>query len=221
MRIGISGRNNFLIFTCSDLWASFARIYFEARKQLIQMWNKNIEMRQIARGWYLGITPLILRDYMFRSTLLGVYYSTTDIEHKPILKYSMSEMIDYVKHWRENGEPDATLKNKTHLFIDYHNYKINTQMQTRFLLMLFANAIATLITNPIDVCLTKILTQQERKYTGLLNCMTTVLKEEGAGKLLSGIHPRFMFNSINGIIFLYIYEQLVGKFYEVYRDDGQ
>mmetsp|Transcript_31319 Transcript_31319/g.27671 ORF Transcript_31319/g.27671 Transcript_31319/m.27671 type:complete len:89 (-) Transcript_31319:45-311(-) len=88
---------------------------------------------------------------MFRSLILGVYYTSTDIVHKPILKYSFSEMIEYVKHCRKNGEEDATLKSKSHLFMDYHNYKINTQMQTRFLLMLYANFVGTVLTNPIDV----------------------------------------------------------------------
>jgi hypothetical protein len=40
--------------------------------------------------------------------------------------------------------------------------------------------------------------------------MTTVLEEEGWRKLvLGGIHPRFMFNMINGAMFLFIYDRFI------------
>ena len=45
-----------------------------------------------------------------------------------------------------------------HLFYDHHIYEIRTGMQNRFLGMLLANLVATLITNPLDVCLTKLMT---------------------------------------------------------------
>lgn len=110
----------------------------------------------------------------------------------------MSEMIDYVKYCRSNGEKDATMKSKSHLFMEYHNYEIKTPMQTRFLLMVYANLVATVVTNPIDVCLTKLLTQREKKYRGLIDCLRQVHEQEGPRKFMSGLHPRFMFNLING-----------------------
>ena len=48
------------------------------------------------------------------------------------------------------------------------------------------------------------------KYKGFIDCLQTVNKEEGWRKLwLGGIHPRFMFNFFNGILFLFIYEKFV------------
>jgi hypothetical protein len=38
-----------------------------------------------------------------------------------------------------------------------------------------------------------------------------VYREEGAAKFMSGIHPRFMFNTVNGVLFLLIYEQFVNN----------
>ena len=130
-------------------------------------------------------------------------------------------MIEYVKHCRQNGESNATLKSKAYLFMDYHNYKISTEMQTRFLLMLYANAVGTVITNPIDVCLTKLVTQKERKYKGFIDCLIKVYRQEGPNKLMAGLHPRFMFNSINGVIFLYLYEQVISQFYNIYDERGR
>jgi len=49
-----------------------------------------------------------------------------------------------------------------------------------------------------------------QKYTGFFNCLTTVYREEGLRKLfLGGIHPRFMFSTFNGIMFLFIYDRFI------------
>ena len=80
--------------------------------------------------------------------------------------------------------------------------------------MLVANFVATLLTNPFDVVLSKISTQQplhpasnSLKYSGFINCMRTVYAEEGWRKLwLGGLHPRFMFNLFNGFLFLFVYD---------------
>ena len=78
--------------------------------------------------------------------------------------------------------------------------------------MLIANFLGTLVTNPIDVVLTKILTQHPRdreavKYRGLIQGLKTVYKEEGRGKFLSGLHPRFMFNTMNAAMYLFIFNR--------------
>lgn len=51
-----------------------------------------------------------------------------------------------------------TFNDISYMFYEYHNYEIKTKMQYRYLYLIFANLIATLVTNPIDVCLSKILT---------------------------------------------------------------
>jgi cytosine/uracil/thiamine/allantoin permease len=43
-----------------------------------------------------------------------------------------------------------------------------------------------------------------------------VYREEGAYKFLSGIHPRFMLNFFNGVIFLFIYDRFVEKIQKIY-----
>ena len=43
-----------------------------------------------------------------------------------------------------------------------------------------------------------------------MQCIRTVYKEEGLRKLfLGGIHPRFMFNTFNGVMFLFIYDRFI------------
>ena len=104
------------------------------------------------------------------------------------------------------------------MFYEFHNYEVKMKMHHRMILLLLTNFVASLVTNPIDVCLSKLATQQPTevektlKYRGFLDCMRTVYKEEGLRKLfLGGLHPRFMFNFANGIIFLYIYETFISQ----------
>ena len=95
---------------------------------------------------------MIVRDFLFRSTLLSVFYTTQRLEQKTKLKFTVSEIIDYLKYCREDkGEVNATYQSKLHLFIEFHNYENKTAMNIRFLIMIFANLIGTLVTNPIDV----------------------------------------------------------------------
>ena len=88
-------------------------------------------------------------------------------------------------------------------------------------MLILANLFATLITNPIDVCLSKVLTQNQEngkpKYTGLINALKTVYTEEGKGKFLGGAHPRFMFNLFNGVMFLFVYDRFTHYIDTIYQ----
>lgn len=89
-------------------------------------------------------------------------------------------------------------------------------------MLIFANLLGSLITNPIDVSLAKILTQNEKhatqaKYRGLIRTLLLVYKEEGASKFLSGLHPRFMFNMLNGFVFLFVYDRFSHYLSSIYE----
>lgn len=175
----------------------------------------------MAKAAQLSWFPLMLRDTGFRTILLTLYYATTDVQHKPIQKYTMPQIVDFMKerraYNRARGEPYETHQSLSYLFFEFHNYEVKSLMTTRISLLLLGNFIATLLTNPFDVCLSKLATQQSHppvkgklKYSGFFNCLSTVYREEGLKKLfLGGIHPRFMFNTFNGLMFLFIYDQFI------------
>ena len=148
---------NYLIYLASDFNASFAKIFLESRKQLIQMQIYEAPLSSIARASYLGWFPLMFRDLSFRSIILAFYYGTTDISHDPKLKYSIPQIADIMRQRRSDGHNES-FEEISHMFYEYHNYEIKTKLHVRYLYFIFANLIATLVTNPIDVCLTKILT---------------------------------------------------------------
>ena len=138
--------------------ASVTRAPFECRKQLVQMCNYDIDMRLMGKNTYLGLFPLMARDVLFRQIIFSIYYMSTHIEHRPTLKYSIPQITDFMRQRREQGYEEESLQDMQHIFYEYHNYQIKSSYTTRLTILLFSNLIATLITNPIDVCLTKILT---------------------------------------------------------------
>ena len=80
---------NMIIFLLSDIAASLTKFPLEARKQMVQMANYEIRLNTLMRNAYLGLVPLMVRDVSFRFMILGSYYATTNIDHKPQLKYSV------------------------------------------------------------------------------------------------------------------------------------
>ena len=56
------------------------------------------------------------------------------------------------------GTKAETVHELSHLFYEFHNYEIKTKITTRLSFLILANAVSTLLTNPIDDCLTKIAT---------------------------------------------------------------
>ena len=76
--------------------------------------------------------------------------------------------------------------------------------------MFFIGAIiSTIISHPFDLLFTKLASQRSLRYTGLLNAITSTLKEEGAGKLFSGLAFRLLYNIIGTTIMGNSYNKLL------------
>ncbi|CAA7403023.1 unnamed protein product [Spirodela intermedia] len=72
----------------------------------------------------------------------------------------------------------------------------------------FAGAITGAITTPLDVIKTRLMVQgSENQYRGILDCVQTVIREEGPSALLKGIGPRVLWIGIGGSIFFGVLER--------------
>ena len=75
----------------------------------------------------------------------------------------MPQIVDFMKERRaynkSRGEPLETHQSLSYLFYEFHNYEVKTLMTTRISLLLIGNFVATLLTNPFDVVLSKLATQ--------------------------------------------------------------
>ncbi|XP_055809780.1 S-adenosylmethionine carrier 1, chloroplastic/mitochondrial-like isoform X3 [Solanum dulcamara] len=72
----------------------------------------------------------------------------------------------------------------------------------------FAGAITGAITTPLDVIKTRMMVQGSAKqYEGILHCVNTIVREEGASTLFKGIGPRVLWIGIGGSIFFGVLER--------------
>jgi len=75
----------------------------------------------------------------------------------------------------------------------------------------FAGAVAAAATCPLDVVKTRMMLGSKTKagelYVGTLNSLQTIVREEGAAALFSGIGPRVGWITIGGFVFFGAYEK--------------
>ncbi|KAK2968688.1 hypothetical protein RJ640_013106 [Escallonia rubra] len=71
----------------------------------------------------------------------------------------------------------------------------------------FAGALTGAITTPLDVIKTRLMVQgSANQYKGIVDCVQTIIREEGPPALLKGIGPRVMWIGIGGSIFFGVLE---------------
>ncbi|KZV20984.1 S-adenosylmethionine carrier 1, chloroplastic/mitochondrial-like [Dorcoceras hygrometricum] len=71
----------------------------------------------------------------------------------------------------------------------------------------FAGALTGAVTTPLDVIKTRLMVQGSRnQYKGIVDCVQTIIREEGAPALLKGIGPRVLWIGIGGSIFFGVLE---------------
>ncbi|XP_028765945.1 S-adenosylmethionine carrier 1, chloroplastic/mitochondrial [Neltuma alba] len=71
----------------------------------------------------------------------------------------------------------------------------------------FAGALTGAITTPLDVIKTRLMVQgTANQYKGIMDCVQTVIKEEGPQALFKGIGPRVLWIGIGGSIFFGVLE---------------
>ncbi|KAL6009103.1 hypothetical protein ACLOJK_022330 [Asimina triloba] len=72
----------------------------------------------------------------------------------------------------------------------------------------YAGAITGAITTPLDVIKTRLMVQGSgNQYGGILDCVQTIVREEGPTALLKGLEPRVLWIGVGGFIFFGVLER--------------
>lgn len=186
---------------------------FEARKQRIQMYQKDIQFNEMLKYTWRAYPPLLIRDLVFRTVTLGSFLNNINLEHSPKLKYKMEDIRDYIHMKEKAGE-----KVRYNYFLDYSKLSIYSTVQAVYLNLIFSTIIGTVISHPFDTIATKILTQTRLKYKGLFQAYKLIIKEESFKKLLfSGLSMRTSFNLLSGSVVIFSYEKMnmvIDNYYE-------
>uniref|UniRef100_A0A7S4DM02 Mitochondrial carrier protein n=1 Tax=Lotharella globosa TaxID=91324 RepID=A0A7S4DM02_9EUKA len=74
-----------------------------------------------------------------------------------------------------------------------------------------AGAVAATLTTPLDVVKTRLMLKSRDRngspYKGTFSTMATIIRQDGALALFSGLAPRVQFNVLGGLVFFSAYER--------------
>ena len=168
------------------------------------MLQTEMGINDISKYMLRALCPLLLRDIIFRIVTLGFFLNNLNVEHKPKLKYNLSEIRDYIKLKENNKE-----KFNVSYFMDYSTFHIYSPFLQIISNLILCTVVGTVITHPLDVIATRILTQTRLKYRGVIQSFKLILKEEGYNKLYrSGLNVRISFNLFSAMSVFLLYENL-------------
>jgi hypothetical protein len=193
-------------YLISDVVKSAVFLPFEARKQRIQMYHNlsDLTIGNMGNFMFRAYTPMLLRDLTFRIISFGGFIKLLNVEHEPSLKYSMSEVQNFIRYKQERGE-----NIEPHIFIDNSRILVKSTFNAKFFNLVICTCIATLITQPFDVICTKMLTQTRLKYKSIIQSYNLIQNEEGVKKLfISGLGVRCSFNILSSMTVLLLFERM-------------
>ncbi len=123
----------------------------------------------------------------------------------------------YIKQKERSNE-----KINVSYFVDYSKFYIHSPYHLILSTLIMSSIVGTVITQPFDVIITKILTQTELKYRGLLSGYFIVVKEEGYKKLfLSGLSVRISFNTLSAMSVFILLENINSSFKKYFENQQQ
>jgi len=179
-------RENLLAHALGDIASLPCRIFFDAKKQFLQMNHTTYDFWQVMKACKIGILPVFLRDLIFRAVFNCANYA---------ILYG-----HYYYSWFRNPRT-----------ADFYAYESRLTSNQKVGSLLMSTILAAVLSNPFDVVATKVMTQQYDKYTGMVDCMKTVTREETVKKLwLSGFGARTAFFAINGYVVI--------NYYPIFKD---
>jgi len=201
-------------YICSDVIKTTVFLPFESRKQRLQMHQTDLGIFTISKNAFRAFIPMIARDIIFRIITLGSFLNSLNIEHKPTLKYKLSEIRELIKESEKKGE-----KLNVSFFMDYSKFNIYSTFPLIFFNLVICTIVATIVTHPTDVVITKILTQTRPKYKGLIQGIGIISKEDSYKKLFfSGLSVRISFNILSAmtvLVLLDTFNNSINNFYEI------
>ncbi|KAB5556585.1 hypothetical protein DKX38_007494 [Salix brachista] len=201
--------------------ASFIRVPTEVVKQRMQTGQftsapdavRLIVSKEGFKGFYAGYGSFLLRDLPFDAIQFCIYEQLrigyrvaaqrelNDPENAVIGAFAGN--IEFRICELPSFSPDDT-----HLLIKFA-YKLLTGMSWSGKLLV-NSALTGAITTPLDVIKTRLMVQgsaSANQYKGIIDCVSTVVREEGPTALLKGIGPRVLWIGIGGSIFFGVLER--------------
>ena len=192
---------------------------------------KNIVRTEGAKGLFSGIGVTLLRDIPFASIYFTSYESIKRLQQRRI---NSSTNNNSNNNNNKNNNSSSNNSSSNSIAINNSNNMDDNQQQQQLSFYnapsfihltsgALAGGIATGCTSWIDLIKTRLQTQSKidpavaeaagmRRYSGFLDALQTIWREEGIAAFRRGLTPRLMYIMPSSAITFTVYEYLKGRF---------
>ncbi|EEF32126.1 S-adenosylmethionine carrier 1, chloroplastic/mitochondrial [Ricinus communis] len=194
--------------------ALFVGVYEPTKQKLLQMFPENLSaVAHLTAGAIGGVAASLIRvptEVVKQRMQTGQFTSAPDAVRLIISKEGFKGMYAGYGSFLLRDLPFDAIQ-----FCIYEQLRIGYKAAARrelndpenAVIGAFAGALTGAITTPLDVIKTRLMVQgSANQYTGIFDCVQTVVREEGPTALLKGIGPRVLWIGIGGSIFFGVLE---------------
>ncbi|KAL6576047.1 S-adenosylmethionine carrier 1, chloroplastic/mitochondrial [Orobanche hederae] len=203
------------IFQCSlDASAVFVGVYEPAKQKLLRIFPENLSaVAHLTAGAFGGLAASCIRvptEVVKQRMQTGQFASAPDALRLIVSKEGFKGLYAGYGSFLLRDLPFDAIQ-----FCIYEQLRIGYKLAAKrdlndpenAVIGAFAGALTGAITTPLDVIKTRLMVQGSgNQYKGIINCVQTIVREEGPAALLKGIGPRVLWIGIGGSIFFSVLE---------------
>ncbi|KAH9607971.1 hypothetical protein KSS87_006258 [Heliosperma pusillum] len=194
--------------------AMFVGVYEPTKQKLLRMFPENLSAVALTAGAVGGLAASLIRvptEVIKQRMQTGQFASAPDAVRLIVAKEGFKGLYAGYRSFLLRDLPFDAIQFCLYEQIRF-GYKLAAKRDLNdpenAVIGAFAGALTGAITTPLDVIKTRLMVQgSANQYNGIVDCVQTVIKEEGAPALLKGIGPRVLWIGIGGSIFFGVLER--------------
>ncbi|KAK9678702.1 hypothetical protein RND81_11G228100 [Saponaria officinalis] len=194
--------------------AMFVGVYEPTKQKLLRMFPENLSAVALTAGAVGGLAASLIRvptEVIKQRMQTGQFASAPEAVRLIVAKEGFKGLYAGYRSFLLRDLPFDAIQ-----FCLYEQLRFGYKLAAKrdlndpenAIIGAFAGALTGAITTPLDVIKTRLMVQgSANQYNGIVDCVKTIVKEEGAPALLKGIGPRVLWIGIGGSIFFGVLER--------------
>ncbi|KMZ65472.1 S-adenosylmethionine carrier 1, chloroplastic/mitochondrial [Zostera marina] len=195
--------------------AIFVGIYEPAKQKLLKMFPENLSaLAHVTAGALGGAAASFVRvptEVIKQRMQTGQFASAPDAVRLIVAKEGVKGLYAGYSSFLLRDLPFDAIQ-----FCIYEQLRIGYKLSAKrdlndvetAVVGAFSGIITGALTTPLDVIKTRLMVEgSSGQYKGVINCVKTIVREEGSGALLKGIGPRVLWIGVGGSIFFGVLEK--------------